>query len=141
MTKRTFLYNNLYSSSLFYGLVVFHMHTGEKGDLDLRQLSRITNITTKKKGSGSRMAASCGLDDTFKFNCATYDTLDAVKTFLRSETEPFLFSFFFPDCTSIIISYLELFVAYHMPFFKRGDSLSVFFFLLFFDKGKKSFQG
>lgn len=27
------------------------------------------------------MTVSCSLDDTFKFNCATYDTPDAVKLF------------------------------------------------------------
>lgn len=90
--KSNFLYNNLYSSSLFCGLVVFRMHTGNKGDLDFRQRSCITNVTMKKKGSGSRMAASCRLDDTIKFNCATYDTLDAVVMFLSSETETFFFS-------------------------------------------------
>lgn len=49
------------------------------------------------------MAVLCGLDDTFKINCATYDTLDAVKIFRRSESKPFLFS----DFTSIRIFYLE----------------------------------
>lgn len=29
------------------------------------------------------MLASCSLDDTFKFNCATHDTFDAVKMFLK----------------------------------------------------------
>lgn len=38
------------------------------------------------------MAVSYIQDDTFKFNRATYDTTDAVKMFLRSETEPYSFS-------------------------------------------------
>lgn len=37
------------------------------------------------------MAFSCSLDDTFKINCATYETLDAVKTFLRSQTSNLFF--------------------------------------------------
>lgn len=36
--RMNFLCNDLYSSSLFYCLVVFSAHTGNKGDLDLRQL-------------------------------------------------------------------------------------------------------
>lgn len=78
-----FLRNNLYSSSLFYGLVVFSTHTGNKGDLNFRQLSFIINTTTKKKKKSR--------NDTFKFNCATYDTLDAVKMFLQSESDAFFF--------------------------------------------------
>lgn len=49
--------------------------------------------------------------DMFKFNCATYDALNAVKIVLQSESERFLFW----DFTSFRI-YLESFVAYHMPF-------------------------
>lgn len=80
--KKNFLYNSLYSSSLFYGLVVLHMHTGNKRGLNFRQLSCITNIVTKKGVAPEWLP----LDDTFNFNCATYETLDAVNTFLRFET-------------------------------------------------------
>lgn len=131
--KNYFLYNNLYSSSLFYDLLVFRTHTGNKGGLDFRQRSCIKNVTMKIKGSGSRMAASCRLDDTIKFNCATYDTLDAVDMFLSSETEPFLLA----DFTSIknilpwIVSWLTT-----CHFLKWGDSLSVFFFFCFLTKDK-----
>lgn len=92
-----FLRNNLYSSSLFYGLVVFSTHTGNKGDLNFRQLSFIINTTTKTKQKKKSW------NDTFKFNCATYDTLDAVKMFLQSESD----AFFFSDFTSLRIFYLE----------------------------------
>lgn len=80
--KKNFLYNNLYSSSLFYGLVVLHMHTGNKGDLDFRQLSCITNIMTKK---GEWIQNSC-LWMTHLILTVPHDTLDAVNTFLRFET-------------------------------------------------------
>lgn len=74
-----FLCNDLYSSSLFYCLVVFSAHTGDKGDLDLRQLFLIIKKTKKSQ------------TDIFKFKCATYDTLNAVKIVLQSESERFLF--------------------------------------------------
>lgn len=55
------------------------------------------------------------------------------KCFLRSET-----FFFFSDFTSMKMFYLEKFVAYHMPFFKNGETVcqSSFFLLFFFDKDK-----
>lgn len=79
------------------------------------------------------MTVSCSLDDTFKFNCATYDTPDAVKMFSQ------IWDFFlFSDFTSMKMFYLEKFVAYHMPFFKNGETVcqSSFFLLFFFDKDK-----
>lgn len=35
------------------------------------------------------MLASCSLDDTFKFNCATHDTFNAVKMFFIPISPPY----------------------------------------------------
>lgn len=51
MTKNKFLYNNLYSSSLFYGLVVFHMHTWNKGDLDFKTILHYKRLLQEKNNN------------------------------------------------------------------------------------------
>lgn len=88
-----------YSSSLFYGLIVFSAHTGNNWDLDLRQLlSTINTLMVKKKKKWQ--------NDTFKFNRATSDTLSAVKMFLSSKRKPFfsVFNFRFRIPENILLS-------------------------------------
>lgn len=122
-----------YSSSLFYGLIVFSAHTGNNWDLDLRQLLSIINtLIVKKNGRTTPLNLTVPH--------ATHSV--PLRCFSHLKGNPFFsdFNFRFLIPENILLQIVWGFTTCH--FLKRENVNAFVFFLplLFFDK-TKYFQG